>query len=113
MNLSFIRGDTVPLAFKINDDVGNLIALEEVDTLILTARQFPSAESRVLFIKNKEDFSIVDGEYRVTLQPKDTENLTIEKFQFDVEVTLTNGTRKTYIHQVKMDRDYTIHGGEE
>ena len=110
--MELIRGDSEVLVFSILDDDDKIIGLELIDTLILTARETPSEKSRVLFTKNKEDFSIVDGEYNVELLPTDTEQLKLNKFNFDIEVTLKDGTRKTSINQVKLTKDYTIHGGD-
>lgn len=109
--MELIRGDSKVLVFSILDDNNKLIELELIDTLILTAREKPSERSRVLFTKNKEDFSIVDGEYNVDLLPEDTEQLKLNEFGFDIEVTLKDGTRQSKIYKMKLKKDYSIHGG--
>ena len=113
MGVKFIRGDSATLTFAIRDEDKNLIALEDIETLYLTARKFPNESSPILFKKSKEDFSIVDDKYQVDIVPTDTEQLFLNNFSFDIEVSLKNGIRKSAIYQVSMNKDYTIHGGND
>lgn len=107
--LNIIRGDTYVLEFPINDEDKNPIKIDDIKTLLLTARELPNKKSPVLFSKTKEDFSIVDDMYNVTIEPTDTEQLDIVTFYFDIEATLFDGTRGTIIRRVDLTKDYTIH----
>lgn len=111
--IELIRGDTLTLVFPLTDDEGNVIPIEDIETLFLTARQNPNKESRVLFSKEIKDFSLVDELYEVDLLSTDTETMLLKNFYFDIEVTLKDGTRQTAIYQVNLVKDYTIHGGDE
>lgn len=111
--IELIRGDTLTLVFPLTDDDGNTIGMDEIETLFLTARQYPNKESTILFSKEKKDFSFIDNLYEVEILPTETETMLLKKFYFDIEVTLTDGTRKTKIVEVNLEKDYTIHGGDE
>lgn len=111
--IELIRGDTLTLVFPLTDDEGNTIAMDDIDTMFLTARQYPNKESRVLFSKETKDFSFIDSLYEVDLLSADTETMLLKNFYFDIEVTLKDRTRKTVIYQVNLVKDYTIHGGDE
>lgn len=109
-----VRGDTIFIAFPLVDQNGAAIFLEEIDTMFLTAREFPRKTSPILFNKTKEDFTFdeSDGKFNIIIQPKDTEELEIDEFYFDIEVTLNDGTRQTENYKAILEKDCTIHGGD-
>lgn len=107
MDVEIIRGDTATLSFSIVNKNGDTIKIEDIETLFLTCKKFPIK-------KKKEDFRFEDDKYKVDLKAEDTEqlnNLTSPAF-FDIEVTLKNGTRKSRIYEMKIIKDYTLHGGD-
>ena len=110
--IGMIRGDTLIVVFPLLDDDDKAITMDDIETLFLTARRFPRKESAVLFSKEKKDFSIVDGLYEVEILPTDTETMSLTNFFFDIEVTLKDGTRKSAVCQIDLEKDYTIHGGD-
>lgn len=110
--IEMIRGDTLVVVFPLLDDDNKLIAMDDIETLFLTARRFPRKESAVLFSKEKKDFTIVDDLYEVEILPTDTETMLLTNFFFDVEVTLKDGIRKSAVCQIDLEKDYTIHGGD-
>ena len=113
MEIDMIRGDTLVLTFQLTDENGEMILMSDIDTLILTARQRPNQSSDIIFAKNKEKFYIDDGLYAVEILPVDTEQQTVSTLFLDIEVTLIDGTRKTKVMKLNLERDVTIHGGDK
>ena len=113
--IEFVRGDTPKLSFPIINKSGEVIPMENIDTLILTCRRNPDKSYKILFEKNKGDFTFEDNKYKVKLKAEDTQELTYSNntFYFDIEVTLTNGTRKTKLFELNLEKDCTIHGGDD
>ena len=54
MEDELIRGDSAVIEFDLSDDDGKDILLSDIDTLILTARDY--IDGHILFTKSKEDF---------------------------------------------------------
>ncbi len=113
--IEFVRGDTPTLVFPIKNKSGEIIVLEDIDTLILTCRRHPDRVSDIIFEKNKEDFRFEDNKYKVTLKPEDTQELVYSDgtFYFDIEVTLKTGQRKTRNYEMNLEKDCSIHGGDD
>lgn len=113
--IEFVRGDTPTLAVPIKYKSGEVIPMEDIDAIFLTCRRNPDKSYKVLFEKKKEDFTLEDNKYKVRLKPEDTQELTYSDgtFHFDIEVTLTNGARKTRNYELSLEKDCTIHGGDE
>lgn len=112
-----VRGDTATLSFPIESKDGSVINISDIKTIFLTCRMIPKKSSKILIKKNKDDFRFEDGKYKVDLKSEDTqsfESLNDKKnINFDIEVTLNNGTRKTGIFSIPFEYDYTIHGVNE
>ena len=107
MEEELIRGDSAVIEFELTDDNDEVIPLSDIDTLILTARIHPDCE--ILFTKNKENFNLENDIYSVEILPKDTQELDFNKFYFDVEITLTDGTRGTLLGRIELIKDITTH----
>ena len=115
-----IRGDTATLVFPITNKNNENIDINDISELYLTCRRNPSKVYEIIFQKKLEDFRQEEDElYRVDINKEDTETLEIETrvgeeiiLYFDIEVTLNNGSRKSKIYQLNIDKDYTIHGGD-
>lgn len=112
-NENLIRGDSLIIDFPITDEQGKTISIEELETLFLTARQRPNKSYPVLFEKKKEDFTYENEMYSIEILPTDTEQLDLKVFYYDIEATLTDGTRQTIIGGIDLEHDYTMHGGDE
>ncbi len=110
---SFIRGDSY--LFKVwighkNDHTP--IQYVDVDTIFITFKENTSKNSRILFQKQLSDITIdEDGYCHISFNPSDTEELPYGKYYFDIEITLTNGYRKTATYQISITDETTNHGG--
>ena len=109
MEETMVRGDSAIIEFSIEED----ITMDDIDTLILTARKYPDED--ILFTKNKESFTLNDKICTVELLPENTQELTLDKIFLDIEITLIDGTRKTLLAIIKLKKDMTTHnsGGVE
>lgn len=103
MEETMIRGDSVIIEFSIEED----ITMNDIDTLILTARKYPDEE--ILFTKNKDNFILDNKICSVELLPEDTQELTFDKIFLDIEITLIDGTRKTLLAVINLEKDMTTH----
>lgn len=110
--MEFVRGDTMPFQFKITNLNGDSINIEEIDTMILTCRKYNIKSSPILFQKHKEDFTFEEESYHATIEPKDTENLDYGTYNYDIEVTLKDGYRKTAKGSFTITEEDTIHDSE-
>lgn len=114
--MNIIRGDTLIIAVPITNKNGDSINIEDITELYLTCREKPDKNSKIIFQKEKSDFTFEDNKYKVDLLAEDTEQLSFagnsKNFYFDVEVT-TQDMRKSKIYEITIDKDYTIHGGDD
>lgn len=106
---SFIRGDTLPLKFKINYKDKNVVQLNDIATLTLTCRKYTNENSPILFKKDKEDFTLSDDFYHVVIKPENTQNLDYGVYNFDIECVLNDGYTKTLKGEFKITDETTIH----
>ena len=112
-----IRGDTATLSLPIiNKITGEAINIKDIETIFFFFFMIPKEYSKILIKKDKSDFRFEDNLYKVDLKAEDTEsfdfNKDINSINFDIEVTLSNGVRKTGIYSIPFLKDYTIHGGD-
>lgn len=65
-----------------------------------------------MFQKKLEDVTIEEGKCHVVFNPENTQELEYREYYFDVELTLTNGTKKTKLYKFKLTPETTIYGGD-
>lgn len=110
---SFIRGDSYLFKVRVkhkNDDTP--LQQMDVDTIFVTFRENTFNTSNIIFQKQLSDISIDENGYcHVAFDPSDTESLNYGTYYFDIEITLTNGYRKTKTYSVSIMDETTIHGG--
>lgn len=109
--IKFVRGDTLSFKLPISYADGTPIPEASFKEVFVTARVNPIKSSEILFQKNINDIIIEDEYIRVVFEPKDTENLEYGIYACDVEVTLTNGVRKTKYFNFQITDETTINGG--
>ncbi len=100
---NLIRGDSVVIEFSLSED----ITLSDIDTLILTARDWD--DGNILFTKSKKDFVVNENNYSIEILPVDTQELTLREFVYDIEITLNDGTRGTLLGKINLIKDRTTH----
>lgn len=91
--LTFTRGDTFSIKFQRKDCNGDVIT-EAPNTMYFTLKTRPSIKTYVLQKTLEDMHSDADGTWHITLQPEDTEGLSVGNYYFDIEVT-TNSYVKT------------------
>ena len=108
--ISFVRGDTFPFKFKLTMKDETIIKKEDIDTLFVTIRKYANKSSPIIFEKTLDDVEIDEEGYgHVKFNPEDTEELIYGSYFFDIEITLTNGYRKTKTCQFTLTKETTIH----
>lgn len=109
----FFRGDTFAFKTKLILANSEIPKIGDIDTIFITCKEGESDGSKIVFQKNKEDIKFDEKGYiHVVFEPEDTENLIVGKYVFDIEVTLTNGYRKTKKGEFTLEYDVTDHKGE-
>lgn len=112
MKLQFIRGDSFEFGIPIQYDDGTVVKESDIDTLIFTCRKTNDKASPILIEKTKDKFKFEDNVYWLTIEPTDTEMLDYGTYNFDVEVTLTDGYRKTFKSSFELTYECTMHGDD-
>lgn len=111
---SFVRGDTFAFKKKLKFADGSPVKANDVEMLLITFKSEPKDSSPIIFQKKLNDVIIdQDGYCHVVFKPKDTEKLVYGTYYFDIEVTLTNGLRKTSLEKIQLTEETTSHGGDE
>lgn len=110
-HLSFIRGDSCPLKFQINDVKKNPVLKENLISLYLTCRKFNNQYSKILFQKEISDFDYEDGYYFINIEPKDTRELPYDTYNFDIEATFNDGEVQTLKSEFTITDEDTIYEG--
>lgn len=111
-NINSIRGDSIPLKFAIKTADGQIVQINDIETLYLTCKKNTDNVAPILFQKTLEDMTLSDDYYHVVIEPEDTEKLNYGEYFFDIEVTLKNGYRKTSFHTLNLTDEVTLHRSE-
>jgi len=111
--IEFTRGDTFAFKTQITYADGSPIKIEDIKSIYITSRVFPTKESPVIFQKTLEDISIDnEGFCHVVFLPIDTEKLDYREYYFDIEITLNSGFKKTKLYKFKLTEETTIFEGD-
>ena len=111
IGVSFIRGDTCILKFRIQDEQGTFMEKSDLDSLYLTCRKSNSKSSRIIFQKDIDDFYCEDEYYFITIQPIDTRGLSYGTYNFDIEATFSDGEVQTLKSEFTITDEDTIYKG--
>ena len=108
--MNFIRGDTFSFKFLLKRKDELIPTKEDIKTLFITARKYPTKEAPIIFQKTLNDVEIDNEGYcHGKFNPEDTEDLIYGSYFFDVVITLKNGYRKTRLFKFDLERETTIH----
>lgn len=110
--LSFRRGDTCAFRVPIKFKDGQVINLEDVETLYVTVKRLPERSCEKIFVKKLEDLTIDENGVHIKFEPNDTENLDYGTYFGDVEITTKSGVRKTIFFELQLTEETSSHGTE-
>ena len=109
--LNFIRGDSCPLKFKINDVEGISVLKTDLISLNLTCRKANSKYSEIVFEKNIDDFNYENEYYFINIEPQDTQELPYDTYNFDIQATFSDGEVQTLKGEFTITDEDTIYEG--
>lgn len=108
--MEFIRGDTFPFKTSIKFKDGEVLTKEDIETLFITSRKYPTKTSPIIFQKTLDDVEIDEEGYcHARINPEDTEDLAYGSYFCDIEITLKSGYRKTKLFKFEITKETTIH----
>ena len=81
------RGDDAEIEVEITDGAGDAYAMQDGDTLALTVREVPTADSPVIF-------AVESDTNRIVLNHDDTAGVAVGRYSADIELR-SNGLRRT------------------
>lgn len=112
--ISFVRGDSQPLAFEITDENDDIVPFSMIDKIDITCRKRNEKESRILFHKDKRQVAYDNQNlcYIFSINPEDTRELSYGEYNFDIQVTFTDGIIQTLKSKFILTDEDTIYGGE-
>lgn len=93
-NISMIRGDSESIKVSCKDAQGVDVPLEDGDTLYFTVKKSTNTEEKIL---QKIVSEFTDGVALITIFPKDTRELKIGNYYYDIQLNRANGQVKTII----------------
>ena len=93
-NISMIRGDSEAIKVSCEDAQGVDVPLEDGDTLYFTVKKSTNTEEKIL---QKIVTEFTDGVALITIFPKDTRELKIGNYYYDIQLNRANGQVKTII----------------
>ena len=93
-NISMIRGDSETIKVSCKDAQGVDVPLEDGDTLYFTVKKSTNTEEKIL---QKIVTEFTDGVALITIFPKDTRELKIGSYYYDIQLNRANGQVKTII----------------
>lgn len=112
--MEFVRGDTFIISRYFKDkDGNNLILNKNTDEINFTMRKDIYSEVAVIE-KHINDIEILeDGKYRITLNPKDTEQLDFGEYGYDIELRIGKNEENPFVRTVEsgkiqlLENDYS------
>ena len=107
--LSFIRGDSCPLKFKIQDVEGSSVLKEDLNSLYLTCREANNKYSKIIFKKEIKDFDYENDYYFINIEPKDTQELPYGTYNFDIQATFLDNEVQTLKGEFTITDEDTIY----
>lgn len=93
-NLTMIQGDSESLTVTRKDQKGNIIPFEEGDTVFMTVKSDPAQAE---FIFQKAVTSFQEGRAIIEIQPEDTQNIKLQAYQYDIQLTTAAGRVTTLV----------------
>lgn len=93
-NISMIRGDSETIKVSCEDAQGVNVPLEDGDTLYFTVKKSTNTEEKIL---QKIVSEFTEGVALITIFPKDTRELKIGNYYYDIQLNRANGQVKTII----------------
>lgn len=111
--MEFVRGDTFIISRYFKDkDGNNLILNKYTDDISFTMRK--DLYSEIVAQKNINDIEILeDGKYRITLNPRDTEQLDFGEYGYDIELRIGKDEENPFVRTVEsgtiklLEQDYS------
>ena len=112
--MEFVRGDTFIISRYFKDkDGNNLILNKNTDEINFTMRKDIYSEVAVVekHINNIE--ILEDGKYRITLNPRDTEQLDFGEYGYDIELRIGKNEANSFVRTVEsgtiklLEQDYS------
>jgi hypothetical protein len=112
--IEFRRGDTFYISRYFKDKNGNVIKVNpDTDQINFTVRKDSEDDELVI----KKDLSngiqvFEDGKYRIIIDPKDTQNLSLGKYGYDIELAIGVSEEHPFVRtpetgSIKLTKDYS------
>lgn len=93
-NIYITRGDTESLSVALREPNGFAIPMAAGDKVYLTVKKNINTADKILQFVVEE---FVDGKAVIEIQPSDTAELEYGIYVYDIQVSLSNGTKRTII----------------
>ena len=114
VTISMPRGDIRPIQFTVIDQAGGKSAIEFDEIYFTVKRSYH--DKNFLFQKRLGNGTIEtldDGSYRFVIQAIDTDNLSIGKYVFDIELVLGDEIKQTTVGEFILTPEVTFASNEE
>lgn len=112
--IEFRRGDTFYISRYFTDKNKNILKVNpDTDQINFTVRK-DSEDDEVIIKKDLSNGiqAFEDGKYRITIDPKDTQNLSLGKYGYDIELVIGANEEHPFVRTpeigtIKLTKDYS------
>ena len=109
MEIKMPRGDIREVRFQVTDDQGNPSRVNFSEIYFTVKKSFNAQD--YLFQKRLSDGDIVqlgDGDYQFTIKARDTNELQITSYVFDIEVIYGTQIKQTFVGKLTLTNEVTF-----
>lgn len=109
-NISFTRGDSYFLTFNITSGEQHIIP----ERIYFTVKESEyDVEYKIQKTLSNGVIQLSNGNYQLTINPQDTENLEIgQKYGYDIEIIYNGITKTILIGTFTVTKEYTLRANE-
>jgi len=99
MRIAMPRGDIKWIRFKIQEPDGELSTID-FTSIYFSVKKKNARDARILIqksLKANQFYKLADGDYQTKLSPKDTRDLAIGEYLFDIQIGYKNLIKESFI----------------
>ena len=109
MRIAMPRGDIKWIRFKIQEPNGELSTID-FTSIYFSVKKKNARDARILIQKSlqaNQFYKLADGDYQTKLSPKDTRDLAIGEYLFDIQVGYKNLIKESFVGDFVLKQEIT------
>lgn len=115
MRIAMPRGDIKWVRFKVQEPDGDLCTLD-FTSIYFSVKKKNARDARILIqksLKANQFYKLADGDYQTKLSPRDTRDLPVGEYLFDIQIGYKNIIKESFIGDFVLKPEITTNDYDE